>query len=152
MTVATEALPPSPQLAPVPDEVWSDRDTVLADTNARELVERMQVTGLSPRLADYAVWPIRILVLLPALDFLLSLQRSKWISARRPGVVTIATTLEGTGLALTLVSTVGGLNMTGAVAGAIAMIAGRLSANGYLWWRGSRGGLDGLETGADPER
>ena len=34
--------------APVPDEVWSDRDTVLADTNARELVERMQVTGLSP--------------------------------------------------------------------------------------------------------
>lgn len=101
-----------------------------------------QVTGLTPRLADYAVWPIRILVMLPALDFLLSLQRSKWISARRPGVVTIATTLEGTGLALTLVSTVGGLNMTGAVAGAIAMIAGRLSANGYLWWRGS----------ADPER
>ena len=93
-------------------------------------------------LADYAVWPIRILVMLPALDFLLSLQRSKWISARRPGVVTIATTLEGTGLAITLVSTVGGLNMTGAVAGAIAMIAGRLSANGYLWWRGS----------ADPER
>ena len=34
--------------APVPEAVWSDRETVLADDNARELVERMQVAALSP--------------------------------------------------------------------------------------------------------
>lgn len=34
--------------APVPDEVWSDRETVLADESLREIVERMQVAGLSP--------------------------------------------------------------------------------------------------------
>jgi hypothetical protein len=34
--------------APVPDAVWSDRETVLADDSVREIVERMQVAGLSP--------------------------------------------------------------------------------------------------------
>jgi hypothetical protein len=97
-----------------------------------------RVTGLSGRLADFATWPIRILVLLPALDFLLSLQRSRWIAERRSGVVTVATALEGTGLALSLVFTIGTFNLVGATAGALAMVAGRLSANGYLRWRATR--------------
>lgn len=97
-----------------------------------------RVTGLSGRLADFATWPIRILVLLPALDFLLSLQRSRWIAQRRPGVVTVATALEGTGLALALVFTIGTFNVVGATAGALAMVAGRLSANGYLGWRATK--------------
>ncbi|MGZ5473211.1 MAG: hypothetical protein ACXW31_06060, partial [Thermoanaerobaculia bacterium] len=55
-----------------------------------------------------------------------------WIVARRTRVVTIATAIEGAGLALLLFATIGPLSMVGAAGGAIAMIAGRLAANGYL--------------------
>ena len=34
--------------APVAAEVWADRETVLADESLREIVERVQVAGLSP--------------------------------------------------------------------------------------------------------
>jgi hypothetical protein len=34
--------------APVPDEVWSDRETALDDESLREIVEHVQVAGLSP--------------------------------------------------------------------------------------------------------
>jgi hypothetical protein len=94
-----------------------------------------QISGLSPALASFAKWPIRILVLLPALDFLLSMQRSGWIISRRTHVVTMATAVEGVGLAVALWATVGPLNTIGAVGGAIAMLAGRLAANVYLFTR-----------------
>ena len=57
--IATNTQPPEPSpaarqaaefeelFAPVPDEVWSDRETMLADDSVREIVERMQVAGLS---------------------------------------------------------------------------------------------------------
>ena len=94
-----------------------------------------QVTGLTPRLASAALLPMRILVLLPLLDFLLSVQRADWIVGRRTRVVTVATAVEGIGLTLVLFATIGPLSMAGAVGGAVAMIAGRLAANVYLWSR-----------------
>lgn len=94
------------------------------------------VSGLSPSLASFAIAPIRILVLLPFLEYLLSVQRAGWIVAHRTGVVTIATVIEGAGLACMLFATVGPLSMIGAVGGAIAMIAGRLAANAYLFFMG----------------
>ena len=98
-----------------------------------EAVWFRQVSGLSDRLASSALLPIRILVLLPLLDFVLSVQRADWIVARRTRVVTIATAIEGAGLAAMLFATIGPLSMVGAVGGAIAMIAGRVAANGYLF-------------------
>jgi progressive ankylosis protein len=100
-----------------------------------EAVWFQRVSGLSDRLASFALWPIRILVLLPALDYLLSVQRSSWIIAHRTGVVTVATAVEGLSLALALYLCVGPLSMVGAAGGAIAMIAGRLAANGFLFAR-----------------
>jgi hypothetical protein len=97
-----------------------------------EVVWLQRVSGLSDHLASFALWPIRILVLLPLLDFLLSIQRGRWIVAHRTHVITMATAVEGAGLALVLFATVGPLSMVGAVGGAIAMIVGRLAANGYL--------------------
>ncbi|MGZ5444699.1 MAG: hypothetical protein ACXW5U_15475 [Thermoanaerobaculia bacterium] len=98
-----------------------------------EAVWFRRVSGLSEHLASFALLPIRILVLLPLLDFVLSVQRADWIVARRTRVVTIATAIEGAGLALLLFATIGQLSMVGATGGAIAMIAGRLAANGYLF-------------------
>jgi hypothetical protein len=94
-----------------------------------------RVSGLSEHLASFALLPIRILVILPFLEFLLSVQRAGWIVARRTGVVTMATAIEGAGMTLMLFATIGPLSMVGAVGGAIAMIVGRLAANGYLFTR-----------------
>jgi hypothetical protein len=115
-----------------------------------EVLWLQRATGLTPRLASFAVWPIRLLVLYPALDFLLSVQRSRWIVNRRTGVVTIATALEGAGLALVLWAGVGPMNLVGATAGAIAMLAGRVGANGYLVVRAMKGsGRSGSGSGTN---
>ena len=97
-----------------------------------EVVWFQRVSGLSDDLASFAVWPVRLLVLLPLLDFLLSVQRSKWIITHRTAPVTIATAVEGASLAAALFLTVGPLGMTGAIGGAIATMAGRVAANAYL--------------------
>jgi hypothetical protein len=93
----------------------------------------IDVSGLSPGLASFAVWPVRVLALLPALEYLLSIQRARWIAAHRTGVVTIATAIEAGGLATALFFTIATLDLVGAVGGAIAMIVGRLAANAYLF-------------------
>ena len=93
-----------------------------------------RITGLAPDLAVHAIWPVRILALLPALEYLLSVQRARWIVAHRTRVVTVATAVEAAGLAIALFFTIFSLNLVGAVAGAVALVVGRLAANGYLFW------------------
>ncbi len=92
-----------------------------------------RVSGLSHDLAAYTIWPVRVLALLPALEYLLSVQRARWIVAHRTRVVTWATAIETAGMAVALFFTIGTLNLVGALAGAIALIVGRLAANGYLF-------------------
>lgn len=92
-----------------------------------------RVSGLTRHLGSFAIWPVRVMVLLPVLEYVLSIQRSRWIIEHRTGVITVATAIEAGGLALTLLFCVGTLDLVGAVAGAIAMIVGRLAANGYLY-------------------
>jgi hypothetical protein len=72
------------------------------------------------------------MVLLPALEYLLSIQRAKLILAHRTGTITAATAIETGGLAVTLLVCIGPLSMAGAVAGALATMAGRIAANVYL--------------------
>ena len=91
-----------------------------------------RVSGLAPDLASFSTWPLRILVLLPALEFVLSIQRARWIVARRTVVVTIATAVEAAGLAASLLFMIGTLNVAGAIGGALAMLLGRAGANVYL--------------------
>lgn len=95
-----------------------------------------RISGLSPDLASIGTWPLRVLVLLPALEFILSVQRARWIVAHRTVMVTIATAVEGAGLVLTLLFAIGVLDMVGATAGAVAMLAGRVMANAFLYVRG----------------
>ena len=97
-----------------------------------ESVWLRRFSGLSPELAAFAVWPLRVLVLQPALDYLLSVQRTRWILARRTGVITVATAVEAGTLGAALFVMVGALDMPGALAGAVATIAGRLAANAFL--------------------
>jgi hypothetical protein len=109
-----------------------------------ETVWLQTVSGLTPQLASFAVWPVRILILLPALDYVLSIQRSGWILAHRTSVITLATTIEAVVLALALFALVASTSLVAATCGAIATIMGRFAANAWLASRnaavgGSRG-------------
>ncbi|MCX6553033.1 MAG: hypothetical protein NTY02_18865 [Acidobacteria bacterium] len=91
------------------------------------------VSGLSPELADFAVLPARLLVLLPAMEYWLSFQRSRFILNGQTRVITIATACEVAGIAIVLGLGIGRFHMIGAVAGSAAQIAGRLAANLFLF-------------------
>jgi hypothetical protein len=89
----------------------------------------VDVAGLSPELAAFAVLPARILALMPALSVLLSLQRAFLVHGRRTGPVTAASALEVAIIAVLLAAAIGLLDWVGATAAAVAFMAGRLAAN-----------------------
>lgn len=90
------------------------------------------LSGLSPELAAYAVWPTRLLVPLPALSVLLSLQRAILVQGRRTGPISGATTVEVIGIAILFPLFGFGLGWTGVTAAFIAFLGGRLAGNLYL--------------------
>jgi hypothetical protein len=96
------------------------------------LVWFIDVSGLSADLARFALWPARLLALVPALDYLMSLQRALIVLARRTGLITAATVAEGCGIVLVLVLGIGGLNVVGALAAGAAILAGRVCGNLFL--------------------
>jgi hypothetical protein len=109
--------------------------------------------GLTSRLTAFAIWPLRVMVVLPFLEFLLSLQRAGWILRHQTGIVTLATVTEAAMLALALYVTVGTLNLNGALGGAIALVAGRLAGNALLYLAAMRRGAAGARKwGRRPRR
>jgi len=90
------------------------------------------ISGLSPELAGFALTPTRILVLVPGLAVLLSFQRAVLVHAKHTMTVTMATVIEVVGIVAVLSIGVFYLGAVGAVAAAIALLLGRVSANLYL--------------------
>jgi hypothetical protein len=90
------------------------------------------VSGLSPSLARFALWPARVLALLPALDYLLSFQRSRLVLARRTRRITAATAVEAAAILAVLLLGVRAFGAVGALAATSAMLAGRLAGNAFL--------------------
>jgi hypothetical protein len=91
-----------------------------------------RVSGLPPDLAAFALLPARLLALLPAMEYWLSYQRSRFIVNGQTRVITAATAIEVAGIALVLFAGIGGLGMVGAVAGSVAQVSGRLASNLFL--------------------
>ena len=104
---------------------------VIVFTPAAELWFRA-VAGLQSDLLAFAIGPVRILVLLPALEYILSFQRARLIVARKTRLVTIATAIEAGCLTTALLLCVGTFDLVGALAAAIAVVIGRLAANLFL--------------------
>lgn len=96
------------------------------------------ISGLTPELAGFALTPTRVIVLLPAMSVLLSLQRAVLVESRRTELITVASALEVATVAATFVVLGFGLDLVGATAAFSAFVAGRLMSNAYLAW-GSRG-------------
>ncbi len=90
------------------------------------------VVGLGPELLPFAVLPTRLLVLLPALEYALSVQRSRWVLARRTRPITAATAIEGVSIVLWMGLFVVVGVWTGTVAAALSLTLGRLAACGFL--------------------
>jgi len=92
-----------------------------------------RVSGLSAELSAFALLPARLLVLLPAMEYWLSFQRSRFILNGQTRIITAATAVEVAGIALLLFACIGWLGMIGAVAGSVAQITGRLASNLFLF-------------------
>jgi hypothetical protein len=92
----------------------------------------LDLSGLSPQLAAFAILPTQILVLIPGTSVLLSFQRSVLVATKRTGPVTMATLLEVGFIIVTLAVAIVIFDVVGAVAAAIALVVGRLVANAWL--------------------
>jgi len=92
----------------------------------------VEVSGLSPELARYALLPTIILVPMPFLSVLLSFQRGILVVARTTRPITIATALELTGMALLFPLLGWKLGAVGVTAAAVSIMIGRIAANSFL--------------------
>ena len=90
------------------------------------------LSGLSPELAEFAVWPTRILVPLPALSVLLSLQRAVLVQGRRTSPISGATVVEVAGIALLFPLFGFGFGWIGVTAAFVAFVGARVAGNLYL--------------------
>ena len=90
------------------------------------------VSGLPTDLAAFAILPVQALVLFPALEYLLACQRGLLILSRRTRTVTVGTAIEAIGIGVALAVCVGPLDLVGALAAAVALMVGRVSANAFL--------------------
>jgi len=90
------------------------------------------ISGLSPELAQFALVPSRILVLIPGLAVLLSFQRAVLVHAKRTMPITLATVIEVVGIVAALSVGIFVLDAVGVAAAAIALLLGRIGANLYL--------------------
>ena len=91
------------------------------------------LSGLSDTLAAFALWPARVLALLPPLDYLMNFQRALLVLGRRTRMITGATAVEASALLVMLVVGVSTLRWFGALAAATAILTGRLASNVFLW-------------------
>jgi hypothetical protein len=96
------------------------------------------ISGLSPELAGIALTPTRIIVLLPALSVLLSMQRAILLESRQTHRITVASMIEVATVAMTFTALGWGLDLVGATAAFSAFFAGRAASNSYLFF-GCRG-------------
>ncbi len=92
------------------------------------------LSGLSSDLAALAVTTTRLLLVMPGLAVLLSLQRGLLVNLRRTPSITWASLVEVTGIVVVLTVCIFQLQLVGAVAAAVAMVLGRASASLYLWY------------------
>jgi hypothetical protein len=93
----------------------------------------VQISGLAPTLAEFAVKPAMILVLLPSLTVLLSFQRAVLVKRRMTHIITVASLIEIVLIVLVIAFLTGSLSWIGVTAAATAFLIGRLGANLYLW-------------------
>jgi Na+-driven multidrug efflux pump len=90
------------------------------------------VSGLSEPLAEVAHLPLMIMFFFPALTVLISIQRGVLVAAKNTKPITAGTVTEFVTIVIMLMILISNMNMIGAVAAVVAIIAGRIASNIYL--------------------
>jgi O-antigen/teichoic acid export membrane protein len=90
------------------------------------------VSGLPPHLAEMALAPTRVIVLLPALSVVLCFQRAILVKERRTRPITVASVIEVGGIALLFPVFGWGMGFTGVTAAMAAFLGGRLAGVLFL--------------------
>lgn len=90
------------------------------------------VSGLSESLAEVAHLPLMIMFFFPALTVLITIQRGVLVAVKNTKPITIGTAMEFITIVIMLFVFINYLDMIGAVAAVVAVVAGRLAANIYL--------------------
>ena len=90
------------------------------------------VSGLTPELTRFALLPLGILAVFPALSVALHLQRGVLVHAHHTRPTARATALEVTTVAGTLAVTIHAFDLAGAVAASTALLAGRIVGVAWL--------------------
>jgi len=93
-----------------------------------------KVSGLTLELTIFARFPAQILSVLPGLTVLISFQRAILVKNEKTTAITIATSIEVLTIFFLLFTTTVLFNFIGAIAAALAIMTGRLFANGYLFF------------------
>jgi len=93
-----------------------------------------KVSGLTLELTNFARFPAQILSVLPGLTVLISFQRAILVKNAKTTAITIATSIEVLTIFFLLFITSVLFNFIGAIAAALAIMTGRLFANGYLFF------------------
>jgi hypothetical protein len=90
------------------------------------------VSGLSRELANFAVLPLQIMAIFPALTVLICFQRAVLIVGRATRPISLATGVEAVAIFALLLLVVVWFSVPGAVAAAVAYVVGRLLAVAVL--------------------
>jgi O-antigen/teichoic acid export membrane protein len=90
------------------------------------------ICGLSLDLTLFALAPTKILIVLPALEVVMSFQRGLMVAGLTTKPVTLAALIEIVAIVLILNLAVQSFNMVGAVAAALALVTGRALAVLFL--------------------
>ncbi len=90
------------------------------------------VSALPFELRTFALPPIQVLAVFPALSVLLSVQRGTLVHARRTPPITWATLLEVSTVVASLMVCIHLFDLVGATAAAIALLTGRVVGNAWL--------------------
>ena len=106
------------------------------------------ISGLTLTLTDFARLPIQILAIFPTLSVGLHFMRAVLVHAHRTRPITWATVAELLTVTAVLLVTIGGMNLSGAVAASVAILVGRIVGVAWLV-PPSRGILHSESTPAD---
>ena len=90
------------------------------------------VSGLSLELTEFALLPLIIISIMPALSVLVSFQRSILVAFKNTSPITPATAIEVLGILMVLYFLISGFDIVGAIAAMTAFIIGRIGAILYL--------------------
>lgn len=90
------------------------------------------LSGLTPDLAAFALFPARVIAPLPAMTVLLALQRAILVNVRRTRPITLATALEVATIAVSFAALGWGLDLVGVSAAFLAFVLGRVASNTFL--------------------